>query len=60
MESADTTSPLCRRASSTAKAVLPEAVGPQMTKIFGGIDILLCSVGAAISRPPLAHRYSGG
>ena len=31
MESAETTSPPARRASSTATAVLPEAVGPAMT-----------------------------
>ena len=37
MESADTTSPPRALASATASFVLPEAVGPLMTKIFGGI-----------------------
>ena len=36
-ESAETTSPPWRRASSTARRVLPEAVGPEMTRIFGGM-----------------------
>ena len=37
MESADTTSPLWALASSTASQVLPEAVGPVITRIFGVI-----------------------
>src|SRR5690554_1375946 len=43
MESADTTAPLLRRASSTATSDLPEAVGPPMTSrgIFLAIDIIL-------------------
>ena len=37
MESADTTSPLRALASSTARRVFPEAVGPVMTNILGGM-----------------------
>jgi hypothetical protein len=38
MESAETTSPLWALAISTASFVFPEAVGPSITKIFGGME----------------------
>lgn len=63
MESADTTSPLRSFASSTARAVLPEAVGPVMTKILGGIgtaSLQIVSKYVSIAMPLLSlFRING-